>query len=168
MFSWHNPWREELRKLWEPLPLHRQPALRRSRLPEALFDLDLPCCSEASDCLFFIQNAAKGGWQIWKSDGWLHVWRPDAPLPEGWWTESAAGEAACLRHLLSCHSASGDATLEIIRLLKAREQGAEAWEATCGELHREFSLRLRHHLPLPAIPLPVMPIIKEGENRHVD
>ena len=158
--TWKNPWRKELHALFLPLSLPRTPALRRSLKPDWLFSTDLPSFASPDACKAFLRSAESLGWEAGEGAGpgpdasvrgWLELRRSVSSFPPGFFPVEAGGEYACLCALLARHPGSTDASSETILLLKAREEGAAAWENACRELHRELARRLRLHEPLPAL-----------------
>lgn len=148
-FPWVNPWRQELREIMEKIPCSRPPALRRSRKEAYLFASDLPACVSAEACLLFLSQAKNAGWEAEQESGWLNLRKAGICRPAGWFPEGLGGEAACLRALACRHTGKGEASREAIRLMKAREEGPQAWESACRTLHQEWARRLRTGEALP-------------------
>lgn len=151
IFPWRNPWREELQALFLPLSLRRKPALRRSLRPDWLFAVDLPDCAEPEAVEDFLCRAEAGGWKAKEDGHWIQLKPAVFSFPEGMLPSPPEGEAACLDELLCRHPGSADPEAEMLFLIKAREEGEADWESACRELHREFALRLRKGIPLPAL-----------------
>ncbi len=164
--SWKNPWREELNGLFLPLSLFRRPALRRSPRPDYLFSTDLPSFASPADCALFLERASALGWESVRLRGWLHLWKTSAPPPAGWFPPNPVGEAACLRALLRRHPGRADARDALILLLKAREEGPEAWESACRRLHQDFARRLREGASLPRLPMEEETTEEEEEGKE--
>jgi len=145
------PWRADIERLLLSVPSSRKPALRRSLREDWLFSTDLPRCASAEDCLRFQQSAQAAGWDAESSGEWIHLRKIPFYLPGGWFSPAVSAEAACLRVLLLRHPGTADPAVELLMLMKAREEGNISWEKACRSLHREWARRLREGKPLPEI-----------------
>lgn len=146
-------WRNELQVLLSGFSCKRIPALRRSKRKDYLFATDFPqAASDILEVSVFLESAHESGWQTNMENGWIHLSR--APVFGGIDGKIHPGpEGSCCLSLLKRHperKKHSDGYTER-RLLKAQEEGDEAYERLCGCLHSEWSGLLRQHIPLPDI-----------------
>ena len=148
-----NELRRELMKLLSEVKGCRPAALRRSRNPVFLYATDLPQTAEASDVTAFLRSAEKIGWRTADENGWILLDRiPEKPPAEGF-NGPAGTEAGCCAGILRRHPENRkDGTRAKRLLIKADEEGREAFEKACRVLHREIAEALRKGDPLPDIP----------------
>ena len=170
-----NEWRRALNSLLAREETPRKPALRRSRRPEWLYTTDLPGLISDEALTAFQRRAEAAGWICEAAEGWLEMTRSVSTPPAGWFDGPWPPEASCCASLLQRHFPDGRANdsgktacragrprrddsegrecenREAIALIKAGEQGAEAYEKACAEIHREWAARLRRREPLPAL-----------------
>ncbi len=158
-----NAWRMELKALLEAAGACRPPALRRSRREDTLYATDLPGLVSPEAAVRFLKRAAESGWQGQSAAGWLHLSRRAEHPPEGRFAGPSGNEAACCLSLLERHGAGhrkdgsllraeagGEETLLAFLLIKAGEEGPEAYEKACARLHGDWAERLRRKQALPA------------------
>ena len=144
-----NTWRKEL---IEMLPAHgRRAALRRSLREDALYSSDLPSFADEAEIARFRQKAEAAGWRTESSGGWIQLIRASRKPPEGWLEAESGEEAACCAALLRRHPGTGTFEKESMMLIKAGEEGAEAYEKACAALHAEWAARLRRKEALPSL-----------------
>ena len=124
----YNALRLELAGILADSGGERKPALRRSRRADRMYATDLAGAPEGP-----ARDAAAGR------------------LREAGW--GAFGpEAACVRALLERHPERGEEDCSVeCRLVKAGEEGPEAYEQACREIHGMFAERLRRKEKLPKI-----------------
>ena len=148
-----NALRKELAELLEQADGKRRPALRRSLLRDWLYAADLAaaCPGHAGEALAKELRAA--GWETREDGDWTQMRKPVYRPPEGWYSGPFGPEAACCASLLERHPGGpeGEDPGIICRLIKAGEEGPEAVERVCAELHREWAARMRAGKPLPGI-----------------
>ena len=150
-----NKLREEAQALLSGIQTTRPAALRRCRREEYLYTTDLPQTTGEEAAAAFIRRAETAGWRTEREGGWILLDRvPDEP-PEGGFRGPYGPEAKCCASLLRRHPEayrrSGEA--ERRRLIKAGEEGPEAYEKACGSLHREWAAFLRQGTALPDLAL---------------
>ena len=150
---WQCPWRKELQALLGTVPVSRRPTLRRSLLPDWLYASDLPRCAEEDCCRAFAARVEALHWEVRVQEDWMQLRKTGLRFTPEWFPERAGPEAGCLRELLLRHPGSADPALESIALIKAREEGPDAFELACRALHRELARRLRAGEPFPEIDL---------------
>lgn len=158
-----NELRRELIQLLTASESRRPAALRRSLSGEFLYATDLPQIAEAETVSAVRRGAEKKGWQTAEANGWILLDRiPDKPPSEGF-RGSAGPEARCCAGILRRHPENRrDGTREKRILIKADEEGEEAFEKACRALHREWAEALRKGEPLPDIPAEYL---KEGTQK---
>jgi len=144
-------WREELLQLMAESGYDRTPALRRSRKSDYLFATDYPCAAGSSCVAHFLNTAGKNGWHAAIEKDWIHLDRepvfeaadePPAQTPE----------AVCCLSLLQREreKSPSDGSAERM-ILKALEEGTDAYEKTCATLHARWAAMLRQKQPLPDV-----------------
>ena len=148
-----NGLRKELSALLALSGAQRKPALRRSLREDWLYATDLPglCSGDIPEELRERLDAA--GWENFLDGDWLQLRKPAADPPEDWYEGAFGPEAACCLSLLKRHAGSAGGNPETAQraLIKAGEEGGEAYEAACAGLHRKWAERLRRGEPLPAL-----------------
>ena len=150
-----NPYREELRSMLAGLETARPASLRRSRSEEWLYATDLPLVASEDALESFMNQARKSGWTIGTGEEWLQLDRRvreliPGMLPEIWISCPAA---ACCRSLLERHRnhlVPSDGYAERM-LVKACEEGPEAYGEACRRLHSRWAEALRNHQGIPAV-----------------
>ena len=153
-----NALREEISRMLENAETTRPAALRRSRSGDALYATDLPAAASEKETERFLTSVRASSWEAVRNSGWIELnRRVDAP-PEGWTGFPDGSEAACCRSLVQrernreAGTDREEAGQDAIRkLIKAGEEGTEAFDAVCGALHREWAARLRKGQGIPAI-----------------
>ena len=148
-----NDWRQQLTALLEEGSWTRKPALRRSRLAEAMYATDLPLFSSEEEVNGFLFRLKEAGWKGWIQDGWLQMVPMGLTFPKCVYEGSFGREATACGSLLARHPRGTVEMETAFRLVKAGEEGPDAFERTCGQLHQEWAIRLRNHEPLPDIPV---------------
>ncbi len=145
-----NELRKEIRILLSRAESTRSPALRRSLREEFLYATDLPQTASAATVASFCTEAETAGWQVQVTDGWILMDRiPEIFVPE---EEPDGPEARCCASLLQRHTERKNGDREKRMLIKAADESAEAYERTCGILHREWAVALRKGEKLPDVP----------------
>ena len=141
----------------------RPAALRRSLREEYLYATDLPQAAGEEAVSAFRREAEKAGWKTEEDGGWILLDRiPQKPPAEGF-RGSGGPEARCCAGILRRHPGNRkDGTREKRILIKADEEGAEAFENACRALHLEWAEALRKGEPLPDIPAEYL---KEGTEK---
>ncbi len=147
-----NAWRKLLRDLLDGTGAPRPPALRRSGEEKYLYASDLPGLVSPEELNLFLEKAAEASWSGRVEKGWLLLVRDTKRPPEGWFMGPFGKEAACCLSLLERRGGGPerDPSAER-RLIRAGEEGQEAYEKACGEIHREWAARLRKRETLPDI-----------------
>ena len=148
-----NELREELRKMLAATESTRLAALRRSRREEFLYTTDLPQAASAEAAADFRRRAERAGWRTAETDGWIELDRIPCTVPAGCIPDRTGPEAQCCASLLRRHPGkrrNGDREKRM--LLKAAEEGTEAYGKACGILHREWAAALRKGEALPDLP----------------
>ncbi len=146
-----NQLRHEIRELLDRVPAERPPALRRSRQPDALYSTDLPMAASAESAAVFLSEAEKAGWSARASGGWIELDRPVPRPPEGGFSGPFGPEAACCLSLLRRHGQRiPDPERRTERMLvKAGEEGSDAYERACKTIHAEWAVLLRKGRMIP-------------------
>ena len=122
-----NNMRQEIRTIIEGTDSSRPAALRRCRREDWLYATDLPQAASGEAVDAFLRMMESSGWRA----------RP---------------EARCCLSLLQRHpDRKGNAGHAIRMLLKAGEEGPDAYERACGVLHREWAASLRKGEVLPGM-----------------
>ena len=148
-----NELRLEIRELLAGTECVRPAALRRSRQEDYLFTTDLPAAASAEAAEEFRRKAEAAGWRTQATDGWIELDRIPEKLPEGLVPDNPGPEARCCASLLRRHPDDRkDGGREKRLLLKAAEEGPDAYEKACGSLHREWAAALRKGDTLPDLP----------------
>ena len=146
-----NALREEITALFRTLSPPRPPALRRSLRTEWLYAADLPQLYGRDRLQEVMIRIMEAGWEIREEEGWLQIRKPAPEPPEGWFEGPFGPEADCCVSLLHRHPGKADAEMVQRLLIKAGEEGPDAYEAACSELHREWAELLRKHQELPSV-----------------
>ncbi len=147
-----NALRMELEALTKACMTFRPATVRRSLKDHMLYATDLPCLLTDCELTEWIRMASGNGWRSEQDRDWLLLDHdiPDA-LP-GKFRGPFGNEAGCCASLLRRQCGTGNGNDVKRRLVKAGEEGAEAYEQICRELHEEWAARLRKGEPLPAVP----------------
>ena len=150
-----NALRKELKCLLEPENGRRKPAIRRSLLEDWIYAADLPEFIPGGELETVCRKLQEAGWEILLEDGWLQLRKPADEPPEDWFEGPFGPEAACCGSLLSRHPEQHrEKDWKIIcSLIHAGEEGPEAYEAACRQLHHRWAERLRKKQKLPKISL---------------
>ena len=148
-----NALRRELVSLFEDIPSERPPALRRSLKDEWLYAADLPAVFAEGWGETLGAKLKEAGWETLEEDGWVQLRKNAAEPPEGWYGGTFGPEAGCCLSLLARHAADAQSDPDPAQrmLIKAGEQGRDAYEAACAALHRDWAARLRQRRPLPPV-----------------
>lgn len=147
--------RKELNKILEGTAFTRAPAVRRSFLEDWLYASDLPSLCTETALRVLETRLADAGWETMEEQGWLQFRKaagePPEPFPDG----LPGPETACCRSLLARHPEreNGFPMATVCQLIKAAEEGRNAYENTCAKLHRQWAERLRKGEALPAVSL---------------
>ena len=150
----YNALRLELAEILAGIGGVRKPALRRSRREDRMYATDLAGMPEGPERNALAARLREAGWDAADEGGWLELRKSAAEPPEGWYGGLFGPEAACCRATLERHPEreKEDDTVEC-RLVKAGEEGQEAYEQACREIHGIFAERLRRKEKLPRISL---------------
>ena len=148
-----NALRKELDSLLKAPAGRRAPAIRRSLREEWLYATDLPALYGGSIPDGIRTVLSNAGWDYMPDGEWLQMRKPSKEPPEDWYGGSFGPEAACCLSLISRHPASGEIEPESVQrmLIKAGEEGENAYEEACAAIHREWASRLREGNGLPAV-----------------
>ena len=150
-----NKLRLEVQALLSGTETVRPAVLRRSLREDYLYATDLPQITDAETAAAFRRAAGDAGWRTAEENGWIQLDRIPETLPEDGFRGIPGPEARCCESLLRRHAEmrkrNGDREKRM--LLKAREEGPEAYEKCCGKLHREWAEILRKREALPEIDL---------------
>ena len=145
-----NALRTELSALLRAPEGSRAPALRRSLRADWLYAADLPALYGGNLPEELPRRLKDAGWVAEPDGGWLQLRKPAPEPPEGWYGGSFGPEAACCLSLLERHRpCDGDPEPAQRTLIKAGEEGPEAYEAACASLHRDWAECLRRGETLP-------------------
>lgn len=148
-----NELRLEIRKLLDSMECIRPAALRRSRREDYLFATDLPATVSAQAAEEFRRKAEKAGWRTKATDGWIELDRIPEQVPAGLVPDNPGPEARCCANLLRRHpDKRKNGNKEKRFLMKAAEEGPDAYEKACCSLHREWAAALRKGDALPDLP----------------
>ncbi len=149
-----NALRQEMAQMLGETACRRPPALRRSLKDEWLYATDLPLAAGEEEAAAFRKRAEERGWLTGRDGAWIQMTRESPEPPENGFDGPYGREAVCCASLLRRHTPVADGTEERrIRtmLIKAGEEGAEAYEQACGRVHREWAVRLRKKKALPKV-----------------
>lgn len=147
-----NSLRTELNNLLRKIQTDRPPAVRRSRREEWLYTTDLPMLCNEDQLKMGISLLIKAGWETEPDDGWLHARKPADEPPEGWYSGRFGPEARCCLSLLDRHDRQDEGKKAVqTMLIKAGEEGDNAYEAACAFLHTLWAEKLRKQEKLPAV-----------------
>ena len=150
-----NSLRKEAQALLSGVRTVRPAVLRRSLQEEYLYATDLPQIAEEETVTAFRRAAEDAGWQTAEQDGWIQLDRiPEVP-PEDGFRGPFGREARSCGSLLRRHAETEkrNGNREKRMLLKAGEEGPEAYEKCCARLHREWAAALRKREALPEMDL---------------
>ena len=148
-----NALREELNCLIVPEDGRRRPAIRRSLREEWLYATDLPSYASGEQVEAVRRELEGAGWESLAEEGWLQLRKPVDVPPEGWFDGPFGPEAECCRSLLDRHPECRQEKDQRIgyKLIRAGEEGPEAYETACRKLHHDWAERLRKKQKLPNI-----------------
>jgi len=145
-----NKLREEITALLRETDCFRPAVLRRSLKEDWLYATDLPQAAEEDATRDFVRRAEAAGWRTQITETWIQLDREVAAFPEGLTRPAGGTEAKCCLSLLERHPEGGkNAAREKRRLIRAAEEGPEAYEKACAALHREWAAALRQREGLP-------------------
>ena len=148
-----NALRTELNSIISDVPVTRRAAIRRSLEEEWLYATDLPVLCSMEKLEEVQTGLSEAGWEHMIVNGWLQTRKASQEPPEGWFRGPFGTEAACCLSLLQRNVSCSNVIpyREETILIRAGEEGAEAYEAACAMLHREWAEKLRMGKPLPSI-----------------
>lgn len=161
-----NELRNALRTLLSGKPSERPAVLRRSVRTDYLYATDLPQTANREITEAFRREAESDGWRTAEADGWILLDLVPEKPPDGGFRGPFGPEAGCCASLLERHSEEKGPFAERERrmLLKAGEEGPEAFERCCALLHREWAEKLRKGENLPNLEISWL----REEKNHVD
>lgn len=145
-----NNLRQEITSLLSETDSRRPAALRRSFREDFLYATDLPKAATAEAVTEFRRKAESTGWRTEEAEGWIQLDRIPEEMPGDIFSGPYGPEARCCAGILRRHPEkrrNGDREKRM--LLKAGEEGPEAYERICGILHREWAAALRKGESLP-------------------
>ena len=148
-----NKLREEIQALFSGTECTRPAAVRRSLLEGFLYATDLPQAADAEAVSAFRREAEKAGWRTEEASGWIQLDRVSGASPADVYRGPYGTEAQCCAGILRRHPGTrknGDREMRM--LLKAGDEGPEAYERVCRILHREWAAALRKKEALPDLP----------------
>ena len=150
-----NALRKELNRLLESENGRRRPAIRRSLREDWIYAADLPEFIPGGELETVCRKLQEAGWECLAEDGWLQLRKPADEPPEDWLDGPLGPEAACCRSLLSRHPERlrEKDWKTVCSLIRAGEEGPEAYEAACRQIHHGWAERLRKKQKLPEISL---------------
>lgn len=148
-----NALRRELNSLTAGEGEGRKPAVRRSLREEWLYAADLPEAASGERLKALCERLAEAGWESETEGGWTQVRKAVSDPPEDWFDGPFGPEAGCCASLLERHAGREKEPDNRIAfcLIRAAEEGPEAYEAACRQLHGEWAERLRKKQKLPAV-----------------
>ena len=151
----NNAFRKELTILLDACSACRPPALRRSKSAEWLYATDIPVLLSEQKKEQLKSVLMGAGWEYSEENGWILLRKDAEEPPEGWYSGRFGPEAACCRSIQERHQGrTGHAANAAQRLLiKAGEEGEEAYEEACLALHRQWAEKLRKRQPVPVLSL---------------
>lgn len=145
-----NKLRQELKSILGETVTLRPAALRRSLRKDYLYATDLPQIADESAIADFRTRAESAGWRTSEENGWIQLDKTGSVQAEDAFPGIAGTEAKCCASLLNRHPNGrrpGERERRI--LIKAGEEGTEAYEKACAVMHREWAAALRHREALP-------------------
>ena len=148
-----NALRKELNDITGNLRVSRKPALRRSMNEEWLYVTDLPATVDSKELKAFISLLRDRGWETETEGLWIRIRKEIHEPPPDWYEGPYGTERACCRSLLKRHpdrETEPDCRIEY-RLICAGEEGPDALETVCTQLHRDWAERLKEKQKLPDI-----------------
>ena len=149
-----NVYRRELRMALDGLQVARPAVLRRSIRKDYLYSTDLPLAADQDSVRQFSDDVRRRGWRTETEEAWIHLDPPEIrkwPDSEGRMPECP--ESICCLSILQRHSGhltASDGSMER-QLIKAAEEGPEAYEKICRRIHGEWAAALREHRRIPDI-----------------
>lgn len=148
-----NSLRKELDALLKAPEGSRTPALRRSLRAEWLYATDLPALYGGSVPDSIRSALDSAGWEFAPDGEWLQLRKPAGEPPEDWYGGAFGPEARCCLSLLIRHPVSGEIRPDDAErmLIKAGEEGENAYEEACAAIHRAWAASLREGNGLPAV-----------------
>ena len=148
-----NALRRELTEICAQVETRRPPAIRRSLQEQYLYATDLPLAADDSAVDRFIELASGAGWQVSAEAGWLQLDRIITVPLSDWNTDQYGPESACCLTILRRNAGRlnpSDGTVER-QLIKAADQGTDAYEVCCRKIHRDWAERLRTGNAIPDV-----------------
>lgn len=146
-----NALREELAALLTVPEALRPPVIRRSLKKEWLYAADLSMLYGGKLPDSAAERLSAAGWEVAFEENWLQLRKAAPEPPENWYAGPFGPEAGCCASLLRRHPGGGDPAPETADLIRAAEEGPEAYEAACAQIHRSWAEKLRRGESLPAI-----------------
>lgn len=143
--------RRELRRLLDAPEARRTPSIRRSRLDGWMYATDVLVLTDGQDREKLLSGLSSAGWEIREEGGWINLRKALSEPPRDWYDGVFGPEAACCLSLLKRHPESmREPSAETVSLLvRAAEEGPEAYETACREIHGRLAERLRKGQPFP-------------------
>ena len=145
-------WRTELNQMMAEAGFRRPPALRRSGRDDFLFMTDYPIAADEMAVAQFVKAAAEEGWRVERDGDRLYLDRPAVFEAVGSLPDPVP-EASCCLSLLKRHgneAVPSDGSAERM-LLKALDEGTDAYQKACRTLHVIWAALLRKGAALPKV-----------------
>ena len=146
-----NALRKELAALLTAPAGNRQPVIRRSLTEAWLYATDLPALFGGNLPHGVLSALKATGWAFLEENGWLLLKKTAKEPPAGWYDGTFGPEAACCLSLLRRHGQRiPDPERRTERMLvKAGEEGSDAYERACKTIHAEWAVLLRKGRMIP-------------------
>ena len=144
-------WREELMQLMGESGYRRLPALRRSSKEMWLFATDYPQAADNQSVQRLLDMLREVGWKAELDAGWVFIDR--FPVYEASEEQPfRTPEACCCLSLIkrNLNKMPSDGSIER-KILKALEEGKDAYDRICTDVHAQWAALLRQHKDLPDI-----------------
>jgi hypothetical protein len=121
-------------------------------MEEWLYFTDLPGLCSIEEKQKAIEKMKEAGWQTEDDGNRLMLRKTVFDPPAGWYTETFGPEADCCLSILRRHTNNGLVAEWIpLILIRAGEEGYQAYENACKRIHRDWAEKLREKELLPHI-----------------
>lgn len=148
-----NKLRTTLQEILSGTESFRPAALRRSLRKEYIYATDLPRCAESTAVQDFCRRAELAAWIVCMDGDWIQLDYSGVNPEDTCFGGPFGREAECCAELLRRHpNGRKSGENEMRMLIKAGEEGPEAYEKICAGLHREWAAALRRKDLLPDLP----------------